>query len=452
MGVQISADLVRKLAPEERAAFLGSLSEAEIEALRTVWEFWARPDQLLPPGRWSTALYMSGRGWGKTRCGSEAVRHWVDSGVMKVGLVGQTSADIRDVIVEGPSGIISVFPDHQKPLYEPTKRRLTFHTGATATTFSADCPDTLRGFQAEKFWLDEFAKFDRPDELWDQVQLSLRMGDSPQCIITTTPRPMQLLREIRDDETTVTTLGSTFANVDNLAPQFAQRIQKLYGGTHLARQEIAGELLSETRDSIVSMKALDALRRSTPPDLERVVVGVDPATTNRRSSDLTGIVVCGKDRDGRLIVLEDRSVKAGPDEWARRVVETFHRWDATKVVVESNQGGDMVSSVIRNVDDSCCPVKKIHQRYSKGVRAEPILNFFERGEARIIGRWNFLERELAGFTPNGYQGDGSPDRADALVNAATDLMLGASCTWGAVAKANAARDSEAHWRGASGWA
>lgn len=450
----ISAALVRALRPEERKAFLASLTEKERDALTYAWEFWARPEQLLPPGQWSTWLLNAGRGFGKTRCGSEAVREWVNSGVMKMGLVGQTAADIRDVIVEGPSGVLSVFPPSERPLYEPTKRRITFSTGATATTFSADQPDTLRGFQAEKYWLDEFCKFESPAELWDQVQLSLRMGTNPQCVITTTPRPMQLLREIRDDPATVVTSGSTFSNVDNLAPQFSKRIRTLYGGTHLSRQEIEGELLDETKDSIVTLKALDALRRSTPPDLVRVVVGVDPATTNRKSSDLTGIVVCGKCPDGRLIVLEDRSVKAGPDAWASRVVETFHRWDAQKVVVESNQGGDMVRSVIHNIDSSL-PIRRVHQRYSKGTRAEPILNFFERGEARIIGRWSHLEREISGFTPNGYSGDGSPDRADAMVNAASELMLGASCTWSQISKANAARDSEQFWSGggvsSSGW-
>ena len=416
----------------ERA--LESLTEAEAEELLHDWRFTARPEQLAPDGDWQVWAYIAGRGAGKTRSGAEWVREQVKAGASRIGLIAPTAADARDVMVEGESGILAICwegdRDHKgrvtgRPLYEPSKRRLTWANGAMATTYSADEPDRLRGPQHDRLWCDELAAWNRAQEAWDMAMFGLRLGDNPQAMVTTTPRPIPLVRQIVSASTTVVTRGSTYANRANLAASYLDKIVTRYEGTRLGRQELLGEILDDFPGALWTRDMIDAAKQGVKiPDLQRVVVAVDPSGTGgaEDEGDSIGIVVAGKGVDGLAYVLADRTCKLSPSLWARRVVEAANEFRADRIIAERNFGGAMVEAVIRTAGRSV-PYKEVTASRGKVVRAEPIAALYEQGRVKHVGGMEELEDQMCAFTSDGYMGDGSPDRADALVWALTELML-----------------------------
>ena len=383
-----------------------------------------------PEGQWRTWAAIAGRGFGKTRLGAEWVRK-VACGTTPLGkgrhsriaIVAETAADARDVLVEGDSGILAVHPPDFRPKYEPSKRRLTWPNGAMATLFNAVEPDQLRGPQHDAALCDELAKWRYARDTWDQLQFGMRLGDHPQVVITTTPRPIPVLKEILADAGTVITRGSTMDNAGNLAPSFMKAIVDRYSGTRLGRQELNAEMLDDVQGALWTRDALDALRVREMPPMRRVVVAVDPSGTSGGDGDDVGIVAAGIGMDGNAYVLADHSCNLSPEGWARRVHETFTEFSADRIVAEKNFGGAMVEAVIRTVDKRL-PVKMVTASRGKIARAEPVAALYEQGRVRHVGAFPQLEDQMVAMTPSGYVGEGSPDRADALVWALTELMLG----------------------------
>lgn len=382
-----------------------------------LWEAWARGDQLAPPGDWQTWLIKAGRGWGKTRTGAEWVRSVAQPGA-RIALVGATAADVRDVMIEGESGVISVCPPHDRPRYEPSKRRLTWANGAVATAYSAEEPDRLRGPQHTHAWCDEVAAWAHP-EAWDMMLMGLRLGVLPRVVATTTPRTVPLLKTIQGSPGVIVTRGKTLDNAGNLAPSFLTSLMARYEGTRLGRQELDGEDLEDNPEALWQRDGLDATRRHEAPELTRVVVAIDPAATSKDTSDETGIVVAALGADGRGYVLADRSGRHKPDAWARRAVEAYHEFKADRIIAEGNQGGEMVSHVLGTVQANL-PIRIVHASRGKAARAEPIAALYEQGRISHVGALPQLEDQLCTWTP----GDASPDRLDALVWALTELFLG----------------------------
>lgn len=384
------------------------------------WSLWARPAQLAPPGDWRIWLILAGRGFGKTRSGAEWIRQQVDQGKAgRIALVGATAADVRDTMVEGESGLLRVFPDEQRPRYEPSKRRVTFHTGAIATTYSADEPDRLRGPNHDLAWADEVAAW-RYAESWDQLMFGLRIGDRPRAVATTTPKPTRLIRNLVERHDTAVTRGSTYDNAQNLSPAFLDEMRSRYEGTRLGRQELDAELLLDAEGALWTRDLLDDARTTTVPTLSRVVVAIDPAVTSNSGSDETGIIVAGVGVDGHGYVLEDRTIKGSPAEWAAAAVTAYHVHKADRIVAESNQGGDMVSHTLRTVDKNV-PIRLVHASRGKRTRAEPVAALYEQGRVHHAGAFPELEDQLCTWTPDGA----SPDRLDALVWALTELLVAA---------------------------
>ncbi|SDY22851.1 DNA-packaging protein [Thermoactinomyces sp. DSM 45892] len=409
---------VSSLTEDERHELLSSLSAEEAQALLYDWRFWARPNQLPPEGSWRTWLLLAGRGFGKTRTGAEWVRFLVETGQAKrVALVAPTAADARDVIVEGESGILAISSPWFQPIYEPSKRRITWPNGAIATLYSADEPERLRGPQHDAAWCDELAAWRYPDS-WDMLLFGLRLGADPRVVVTTTPKPTPIIKSLVKVETTAITKGSTFDNAENLAPAFLKQILSKYEGTRLGKQELYAEILDDNPGALWNQRMLDKLRVKEHPDLIRVVVAIDPAVTSHEESDETGMIVAGVGVDGHGYVLEDLSCRSTPDGWARIAVEAYHRHRADRVVAETNNGGDMVEHTIRTVDESAS-YKKLHASRGKLTRAEPIAALYEQGRVHHVGDLGDLEDQLCSWTP----GEKSPDRMDALVWSLTELML-----------------------------
>jgi phage terminase large subunit-like protein len=320
---------------ETRAAWLDDLPPDESRELEWFWPYWARPAQQPPSGAWHIWLVMAGRGFGKTRTGAEWVREQVEiSGRRRIALVAETAADAREVMVEGPAGILASSRTDWRPKYEPSKRRLTWPNGAIATTYSADKPGQLRGPQHDAAWADELAKWRYPDETWSNLMFGLRMGDDPRCVVTTTPRPIAILDLLARKATgdVVVTTGSTYENAVNLAPPFLSEIIRKYEGTRLGRQELLAELLTDTPGALWTLAGLDATRVPASPDLSRVVVAIDPAATSGEDADETGIIVAGKGIDGHGYVLADLTCRLSPDGWARRAVAAYHEYKADRIV------------------------------------------------------------------------------------------------------------------------
>ncbi len=398
--------------------------EAAAEAVRFDWRRKARPDQLTPPDGaipWRVWLLLAGRGFGKTRTGAEHIRERVMSGAAKrIALVARSAADVRDVIVEGESGILAVSPPAERPTWEPSRRRLTWPNGAIATTYSADEPDQLRGPQHDYAWADELAAWRYPDA-WDQLLFGLRLGADPRAIVTTTPRPTPIIRALVSAATTHVTRGRTRDNAANLAPGFLDAIVARFEGTRLGRQELDGEILDDNPGALWRRDGIDAARVRVAPDLRRVVVGVDPAVTASATSDETGIVVAGLGYDGRFYVLGDYSGRYSPEQWASRAVQAYREHKADRVVAERNQGGDLVERNLRTVDRNL-PVTTVHAKRGKALRAEPVSSLYEQGRVSHVGSLAALEDQMTAWDPSG---DGeSPDRVDALVYALTELMGG----------------------------
>lgn len=408
----------------ERDAFVSSLSAAEVDELLHNWRgFLARPEQLAPDGDWDIWLILAGRGFGKTRAGAEWVREQVAAGKQRIALVAETQKDLEEVMIEGDSGILSVFPPGEVPDYRKKPVKLTFANGAIALGYNATQPDQLRGPQFDAAWCDELAKWRYARETWDQLQFGMRLGAHPRQIITTTPRPIELIKAIvagREGKVEITR-GRTLDNAANLAAPFLDKIRERYDGTRLGRQELDGEILGDLPGALWTLDRIDMYRvKEAPGNLSRVVVAVDPAVSHEEGSDEHGIVVAGiSDREG--YVIEDGTIKGTPMDWARRAVALYDKHGADCVVVEKNQGGDMVAQTLRSVRVNL-PIKEVWASRGKHVRAEPIASLYEQGRVHHVGSFAELETQLTQFTSAGYEGEGSPDRGDALVWALTELF------------------------------
>jgi phage terminase large subunit-like protein len=339
----------------------------------------------------------------------------------RFALVARTSADVRDTMIEGESGVMACSPPGFTPEYEPSKRRLTWPNGFLATTFTAEEPDILRGPQHHGAWADELASWKYLEDTWDNLQFGLRLGTRPRVLVTTTPRPVKILRELIADSTTFITRGSTFDNAANLAATQLAKLRKKYEGTRLGRQELAGELLDDIPGALWTRTMLDKNRRGKAPELTRIVVALDPAVTAGDESCDTGIVVAGTGIDGDLYVLADRTCHLSPDAWARRAVIALDEFRADRIIGEVNNGGDLVESTIRTVRRDA-PYKAVHASRGKRVRAEPVAALYEQGKVHHVGAFPELEDQMCTFLPEGTEG--SPDRVDALVWAVTELQGG----------------------------
>ncbi len=426
--------MLASLPEREREAALKSLPPETRAYLAYHWPFWARPNQLPPPGDWLTWLVLAGRGFGKTRCGSEWVRSiacgptpLAAGSHHRIAIIAETAADARDVLVEGDSGILSVHPVDFRPHYEPSKRRLTWPNGAVATLYNAVEPDQLRGPQHDAAFCDELAKWRYARETWDQLQFGLRLGNGPKQIITTTPRPIPVLKEILASPTTAVTKGSTFDNRANLAPSFLTQVVSKYEGTRLGRQELNAEILDDLPGALWMRDQIDKHRVREAPEMVRVVVSIDPSGTRGQSDDGDdiGIVVAGKGIDGRGYVLADRTCKLSPAGWGKRAVSAFHEFSADRIIAERNFGGAMVEHVIRTTEPTV-PFKEVTASRGKVARAEPVAALYEQGRVSHVGSFAELEDQLCMIAPEGFSGEGSPDRADALVWALSELLVDGS--------------------------
>lgn len=429
-------------APEEVEDFLGGLSENALLSLPWLFEFWALPHQLPPEGDWKSWVIMGGRGAGKTRAGSEWVRRMVEGPSAavpgrchRVALVGETFDQVRDVMVFGESGILACSPPDRRPVWEAGRRRLVWANGATATCYSAHEPEALRGPQFDAAWVDELAKWKKAEDVWDMLQFALRLGEHPQQVVTTTPRNVGVLKRIMANASTVVTHAPTEANRAYLAESFLAEVEARYGGTRLGRQELEGVLLDDVEGALWTTAMLEGARVGEVPKLDRVVVAVDPAVTAGRASDECGIVVAGvvmsgEPRDWRAYVLEDASMRGGPTDWARAAIAAMDRHGAERLVAEVNQGGDLVESVVRQVDP-LVPFKALRASRGKGLRAEPVAALYEQGRVMHLrgGTLGTLEDQMCQMTVRGYEGTGSPDRLDALVWALHELMIEPAAGW-----------------------
>jgi phage terminase large subunit-like protein len=388
------------------------LRELQAQAAGPRWRDIARPAQLAPDGDWTVWLYSGGRGAGKSRAGAEWVHEQVQKGARRIALVGPTAGDVRDVMVEGESGILNCGP--VRPVYEPSKRRVTWPNGAIATTYSADEPDRLRGPQHDAAWCDEIAAWRYP-QAWDMLMLGLRLGSDPRVVATTTPKPVKLVRDLM--ATAVVTRSTTYDNLDNLAPTFREQILSRYEGTRLGRQELLAELLEDVPGALWTRDLIEKAR-GFAPDLSRIVVAIDPAVTSGEQSDATGIIVVGSIQNVGY-VLEDLSGRYPPEQWANIAVDAYRRWEADRIVAEANNGGDLVASVLRAVNPNV-PVRLVRASRGKRARAEPVSALYEQGRIIHAGTFPELEDELCVWTPDTVE---SPDRMDAMVWGLTDLML-----------------------------
>jgi phage terminase large subunit-like protein len=397
------------------ARFVKGLSPPERRALFEAWGWQAHGGQQAPPGDWRCWLLMAGRGFGKTRAGAEwvAARARETPGA-RIALVGASEAEAARVMVEGPSGLLSIAHLGDRMVWMPTPGVLRFGNGAECFLYSGRSPEKLRGPEHHFAWADEIAKWARADETWDNLQMGLRLGERPRLVATTTPRPVALVRRVRAANGTAETNGRTTEN-PHLPAAFTRWAVETYGGTRLGRQELDGMLFEEVAGALFPRAILEKARSEKVPEMKRVLVGVDPPAS--AEGDSCGIVVCGMGEDGVAYVLADCSVAGErPEGWARAVARAAAAWEADRVIAEKNQGGEMVESVLRAAEAGL-PVKLVSASRGKVARAEPVAARFENGRAKLAGRFPELEDELAGLSyGGGYEGPGrSPDRADAMV-------------------------------------
>ena len=419
------------LSDEKQNALLDLLDEADVKALVGDYFIDARREQLEPPGSWFIWLIMSGRGFGKNWAGS----NWlVDQhrlhGAQNSGIIAATATDLRRYCIEGPSGILACAPKDFMPLYQPSKIRLVWPNDTVTELFTSEKPERLRGPNLDKVWCDEVGAWNNPEKVLEMLWLCLRYGVAPKAIMTTTPRPVQAVIDLlkREGKDTVVSRGSTMDNRVNLAPSFIDQIIEQFKGTRLERQEIYGELLEDFEGALWNHDMLDACRVETQREMNRIVIGVDPATT---VTGETGIVAAGRDINGRGYTLGDYSISGSPETWAKKVVSAYYNHNANAVVAEVNQGGDMVESVIHNEDKSV-PVVKVRASVGKVARAEPVSMLYEQRRIDHVGNFAKLEDEMCIMVPGELKE--SPNRVDALVWAFTELLVknkkGRAGAWG----------------------
>ena len=434
-NLSLAARLMR--GGHDPALFIKNPTHRRRHAFAWDWRIWARPQQLPPGGDWSTWLVMGGRGSGKTRAGAEWVRAQVEGATptapgpcRRIALIGETADQARDVMVLGESGLIAVTPPDRRPIFHVSRRHLTWPNGAEAHLFSASDPESLRGPQFDAAWCDELAKWKRTQEAWDMLQFGLRLGDNPRTVVTTTPRPNPALIALVNDPATATTRMPTRDNAANLAPTFLKQIETRYGNRDLGRQELQGELLEEVEGALWTRAQIEEAQIESAPPLDRIVVAVDPPVTSRKGSDACGIIVAGvtMGEEPTATVLADWSVQGvAPERWAARAVAAFHFHKADRLLAEVNQGGDMVESIIRQIDPNIS-FKAVRATRGKAVRAEPVSALYGNHRVKHLNSatrpLTQLEDQMCAFTPGIFRGDTkSPDRVDALVWAVTELML-----------------------------
>lgn len=373
-----------------------------------------------PAGNWTYWLILAGRGFGKTRTGAETVRQWVKTCDM-VNLIGATVDDARDIMIEGESGILAICPDDERPEYKKSERKLIWPNGATSLIFTADEPERLRGKQHKKLWADELAAW-RYQEAWDQAKFGLRLGNRPQAVCTTTPKPVRNILDLLKDKSAIVTKGTTYENRSNLAPSFFDEIIKKYEGTRLGRQELRAEVLTDVPGALWTREMIPHLPRSSVPMLSRIVVAIDPPASSTESSNECGLVAAGMEASTAAYVLADRSGVMSPREWGAKAVKLYKELEADCIVAEVNQGGEMVTHVIHSIDPNV-PVKTVRATRGKYVRAEPISAIYARGNVYHTELFETLEDQMCTFTPDFDRlQNGSPDRLDALVWAMSELF------------------------------
>ena len=438
MTRQITAQTLRELPASKVKELFEALGPQKTEELKHDWNFWARDNQIEPEGKdWNVWFINAGRGFGKTRSGVEWVRENVKRGIKRIAAVAATNSDIERVMVKGESGFLSVCWKGDKtyagkkmgfPEWSPTKRTLTWENGAQVQFFSAEEPERLRGPQFELAWCDETAAWNKDVDTWAMLQFCMRLGKHPRIMVTTTPKPTKLIRQIIKDPKTVVTTGSTFDNSANLADTYLTAVKEQYEGTRLGRQELYAEVLEEAQGALWTTDMLDraSIKNEGVPDLVRIVVSIDPAVTSNAESDMTGIVVAGIDINGVAYVLGDYTDRLSPQGWASKAISLYHHYKADRIVAERNQGGDMVRRTLE-VEDETVPIKLVHASRGKYARAEPVSALYERNLVRHVidpadgANLNELETQQRTWEPLGSIG--SPDRLDALVWAITELSL-----------------------------
>jgi phage terminase large subunit-like protein len=389
------------------------------DKLETDWPSLARKEQLAPQGSWSIWMVLAGRGWGKTRTGAEWIRAQAEAGLAShIGLVGPTSADVRDVMV---GTLLEIAPNSNRPLYEPSKRSLTWPNGCVAYALASEEPNRVRGFGFSIAWLDELCAWSNVNETFDLLQFTMRRGRRPRQVITTTPKPIPLLRQLLKRDDVVVTKGSTRDNIKNLAPTFLQTIVSRYEGSRLGRQELDAEILDDVIGALWSRDLLEQTRRATAPPMSRIVVAIDPSVSAGEGADEAGIVVAGLGMDGHGYILADESGVMAPIEWARRAVQLYKFWGADRVLAEVNNGGLLVEAQVLAVNRNVA-FKAVHASRAKITRAEPCAALFEQNRCHLVGTFPQLEDELCTFSGGSSN---SPGRLDAMVWGLTELQLNA---------------------------
>lgn len=440
----ITAQDLKELPSDQVEALLSELTPKQIEELTHDYRFWARPKQVAPEGDWKVWFLNCGRGFGKTWTGVQWVREQVKSGKKRIAAVAATNSDIERVMVKGDSGFLALCSPHDRnkkgrligyPLWSPTKRTLTWHKDgdhskpeiARVEFYSAQEPERLRGPQFDTAWCDELAAWVYDEDTWDMLNFCLRLGKYPRVCVTTTPKSTKLVRKLVDDPYTHVTVGNSYEN-EALPDSFFEKLRDEYEGTRLGKQEIYAEILKENEGALWTADMIDScqIEQDEVPDLERIVVSVDPATTSNVESDDTGIIVAGIDYNGNGYILEDHTFKDLPERWAQKAIELYHSWGASRIVYEKNQGGDMIPTLFRTIDENI-PLRGVFASNSKIARAEPVSSLYERGKVFHVRNPEHghslteLETQMTTFEPMGKHK--SPDRYDAMVWAITDLML-----------------------------
>lgn len=427
--MQSLAQRVAVLPENQLVEAVAGLTDAEVATLLYDWHFWARPTQL-PPPKWGVDgcfiwIVRAGRGWGKTRTGAETFLDEIRSGrATYPNLAGATAEDVRDLMIEGESGILAIAPPNFRPDYVPSQKKLVWPNGVVSRIYYGSEPEKSRGAQSDLLWCDELAKWRYAEETFNNLMLGLRLGQNPRCIITTTPKPTRFLIELekRQDAagrpSVVVTRGSTNENRQNLSPVFISAVVSVYEGTRLGRQELNAEFLDDNPGALWKRDVIENLRVREHPHLIRIVVGVDPAVTSDVKSNETGIVVAGIAADGHCYVLEDASLRGSPLAWATAIKRVYDQYQVDRVVGEQNNGGELVEANVRTVDP-LISYRGVWASRGKQTRAEPISSLYEQGKVHHVGAFPLLEDQMCDWAPD--SGDPSPDRMDALVWALTAL-------------------------------
>lgn len=400
--------------PQKAKAFIEALSEAEAKLLTSEWIFQARDAQYRAEGNWKLWIIDAGRGFGKTRAGAEWVKeNALVRGIERQALVAPTYGDLEKVMIEGESGILAVCPG---AVFKKSRATVTFPNGNIAEGYTAEKPNRLRGPQFGAAWCDEVSSWTYDQDSWDNLEFGLRLGVNPQCMITSTPKPRPLYKALLKLADRISR-GSTFENQGNLAPSFIAKIKDRYEGTRLGRQELYAELLEDVEGALWKR---DDIKYGKSDDYVRKVVAIDPATTSTESSDKCGLVVCGLGADGKGRVIGDFSCRVSPKEWAERAINLFHAHSCDRIIAETNNGGDLVETVLRTIDQNI-PFRKVNASRGKRTRAEPIASLYEQGKIEHEKPFDELEDQMCNWVPD--SGMKSPDSMDAMVWAFTDLML-----------------------------